>query len=793
MPLRSSKTSRPLEELLAAPSSIIISVLIMMLLTLPILYNTGQPKGWDTPRYYYYARYVDENNSLPETDRPLTIILMFLLYKLFFLFGDSVMVFLTFSQIAFFTLYVISAYKFSLSMTDNTDVAFLSTILAPLFTTTLRSQALLSGLLSQSLIMFSISYLSDYIARGRRRDLLKALGLFILSATANAWYTFYFLLISGTTFIVLLCLPPYRPKIIGLIKRYLLLLPLVCLGLAIPFLFRPELLVDMVNVFKLGVDPRTAIEYNWRRIWSIFGGISLALGVIGIPFIPKYIRSRVLRIFVLTWAGLSLFMSFFVMTVAFYRPLIIFPFYFTGSLPLHAYVMDWSWSSRSGQPKPRLGRAKPKILPTVVAFFIIGGLLLQAMAWQRTFLGPYLRPEDLDDLLWLRDHVRGKAIICITRVERDQVFWCEAFLESLKREIYLFYGNLTDLLSGQVRVSPGYTDYYFVNKALVENRVVDRLWEFTIILPAFTYDLGVEKALLRKVPGREIYYLEVDSKEQLMAYYEALLTLSKVRIGQLGWEYHLMVELLRDMGLKCDRLGGQSHLPPLEELRGYDLIIMNSLYELNDDDIEGILGLTGGNTSLIMTGWTANRIYERNARAFELLLGATWSDGLSDAYSCVLYNKSHPLTAHMLLPHITEGPVSPIGGLTNGLGFGLVNNRTDLYALVMNERGGSRVAAFGKLIEHMDWYERTMLKKLILWALHIDLDLLVPKGSPRGLDIRSSAVGGFSVEPCKPYTQVGPTRSWALVVEGIPDEGQLPIGGPGYEGSGHGVPIQQRD
>ncbi|RLI07789.1 hypothetical protein DRO32_03325, partial [Candidatus Bathyarchaeota archaeon] len=185
-------------------------------------------------------------------------------------------------------------------------------------------------------------------------------------------------------------------------------------------------------------------------------------------------------------------------------------------------------------------------------------------------------------------------------------------------------------------------------------------------------------------------------------------------------------------------------------------------------------------------------IYKRDRRAFELLLGATWSDGLSDGYSSVLYNRTHLLTAHMILPHITEGPVSPVGGLTDGLGFGLVNNRTDLYAVVVNERGNSRVASFGKLIEHMDWYERAMLKKLILWALHIDLDLLVPRARPHGLDIGSSE--GSSTGSYKPYSWVGRAYLRAPVVKGIPGVNErVGLEVPGDEGPGDGVPVQQRD
>ena len=88
--------------------------------------------------------------------------------------------------------------------------------------------------------------------------------------------------------------------------------------------------------------------------------------------------------------------------------------------------------------------------------------------------------------------------MCVSHDKRDVLFWSQGILESPRRNVYVFFGNLSDLLGGHVRTD--HDDRYSVNRRLVEDGVLEHLEDFTIVLPALTYDVSdVEKVLLEKV------------------------------------------------------------------------------------------------------------------------------------------------------------------------------------------------------------------------------------------------------------------------------------------------------
>jgi len=89
----------------------------------------------------------------------------------------------------------------------------------------------------------------------------------------------------------------------------------------------------------------------------------------------------------------------------------------------------------------------------------------------------------------------------------------------------------------------------------------------------------------------------------------------------------------------------------------------------------------------------------------------------------VTYVREGYITSHVALPHVSNGPVSPLGNLTTGVSFGFVNGREDMFAVVLNELGDARVAAFGRRLADMDEEELTLLKKLVLWALHVEIPI----------------------------------------------------------------------
>ncbi|RLE42055.1 hypothetical protein DRJ19_04805, partial [Candidatus Woesearchaeota archaeon] len=127
--------------------------------------------------------------------------------------------------------------------------------------------------------------------------------------------------------------------------------------------------------------------------------------------------------------------------------------------------------------------------------------------------------------------------------------------------------------------------------------------------------------------------------------------------------------------------------------------------------------------AIVVTAWTAFLIYYYDPVAFEEIFGATWADHMRDIYSNVTYVRKHYITTHMDIPPVSQGPISPLGNLTTGMGIGRVNNSTNLFAVVLNERNSVRAVAFGKRIAEMDKYEIIMLKRIIFWALHIEIEI----------------------------------------------------------------------
>ena len=311
---------------------------------------------------------------------------------------------------------------------------------------------------------------------------------------------------------------------------------------------------------------------------------------------------------------------------SFFRFSILVPFPMASASLFHFLLFRpediWSKLRSLGAHGPRLREWGWWAVPLSICVLLVLSFF-QAVRWQEHCLGPYLTREELDELFWIREAFPMNAVMCVSHDKRDVLFWSQGILESPRRNVYAFFGNLSDLLGGHIRTD--HDDRYSVNKSLVEDGVLEHLEDFTTVLLALTYDVSdVEKALLEKVPGKDIYYLRLRSEAERRSLYAILSSLRKVKVAQAGLEAGLMANLLEELGLDFELLSGhREHLSSLDRLVHYGLLVINSWYVMDEEDVEKLVRFVGMGKSLLVTAWTAYMIYCQSATAFELLFGAS--------------------------------------------------------------------------------------------------------------------------------------------------------------------------
>ena len=706
--------------------SFIVSVCVLCYFVLGSFLQAGQPKGWDTPSYLYYARYVDESGCLPRTGRPLMVLIIYAIYKVSTFLGASELFFLAIAQVIVLTLFIFSLYWLVRVLTGDARLASLTLILAPISPTVLRFQPLMSAALSLAFVFFAISFLYEHEMQREKFKFLLGMVFLAISALTNVWFTLYFLFIVAVGSIVSTLFRDVREELFRRLREnkfYVVILVLVSVA---PVVYIVVSIPGLAAAIYRRVLSLTVPKFNFPALWNVFGGFMFVTGLLGIPLFQVYVKDKFFRMLMASWTLVSLLISFFTYAMgSFFRFFILVPFPVTSAFFFHFLYHIEDIVPRlkvlNGLRTPLLRRARYAI-PVVTSIILILSFF-QAVQWQQYWLGPYLTKEELDEFFWIREAFPMNAVVCVSHDKKDVLFWSQAILESPKRNVYVFFGNLSDLLGGHVRIN--HDDRYSVNERLVRDGVLKHLEDFTIILPALTYDLSdVEKAFLKKIPGKDIYYLKLKSEEERRSLYTTLSALEEFRIAQIGLEAGLMADLLRELGLRFELLGGhREHLPPLNRLAQYDLLIINSWYVIDEEDVVKLVEFVRMGKSLLVTAWTAYMIYYQNVTAFEILFGTSWADDLSEKYENVTYVRESYFTYHMSLPHLASGPISPLGNLTTGLGFGVVNNHEGMFAVVINERGDARIAAFGKRLANMDGEELILLKKLVLWALHMEIPI----------------------------------------------------------------------
>ena len=689
--------------------------------------QAGQPKGWDTPSYLYYARYLDETSCLPRVGRPLMVFVIYSIYKATTFMGASELFSLAVAQAVVLTVLACSFYKLARSLTGDARLASLALILAPISPTVLRFQPLMSAALSLAFIFFALSSFHEYEEQKERFKLFLGLVLLACSALTNIWITLYFVASSAIGLVACLASRDVRRELFSRAKENKLFVALSALVLAALTAYVVASVPKLASDIYRRVLSLAVLSFNLPALWEVFGGIMFVTGLLGMPMFLTYVRDRFFRALMASWAVVSLSASFFTYAMgSFFRFFILVPFPVTSASFFHFLLFRpediWSRLRSLGARGPCLRGWARRAIPLAACVLLVLSFI-QAVRWQEHYLGPYLTKEELDELFWIREAFPVNAVICVSHDKRDVLFWSQGILESPRRNVYVFFGNLSDLLGGHIRTD--HDDRYSVNERLVEDGVLEHLEDFTIVLPALTYDVSdVEKAFLEKVPGKDIYYLRLGSEAERRSLYAILSALREVKVAQLGLEAGLMTDLLEELGLRYELLGGgREHLPPLDRLSRYDLLVINSWYVIDEEDVEKLVRFVGTGKSLLVTAWTAYMIYCQNATAFELLFGASWADELSEEYVNVTYVRESYITSHMTLPRVSHGPVSPLGNLTTGVGFGFVNGREDMFAIVLNELEDARVAAFGKRLANMDEEELILLKKLVLWALHMEIPI----------------------------------------------------------------------
>jgi hypothetical protein len=465
------------------------------------------------------------------------------------------------------------------------------------------------------------------------------------------------------------------------------------------------------SLVALNVDVLTQITTD---LWQWFGTWLTITGVVGSLLIPKYVKGRFEKIFLLVWITFSLLISLLGLFPDYDRIFCIIPFHLTASFLL---FLIYRTRFRIFVDGFEISTSATRVFMFFIICLILSVSFFQAFAFQQERLGPFLPQKDYEELLWIRDNFPNNTIVMVNKETKNVVFWSQAILMSEKRKVYLYFGEIEDLLNGRI------TEYTRRLK-LIKEDVLNNLENFTILIPKLTYDLDdVKSRFLSKVMNRDIYYLILHNPGDRQSYCNLFSKISSVKIGQIGWEANFVINTIASLCLPVTSFGGgRDHLPPLEVLKSYNLLILNYWYP-SAEDLEKIVGAFSNGVNIIATGVSVYSLYKCNKNDFELIFGAAWADDSKETYVNVTYDKQHYLTSHMKLPYVTSGLSFPIGNLTKGVGLGSVStDNTDAFVLVLNEINGTRAAAFGRMLPSLDENEIALFKKLVLWSLGFQIE-----------------------------------------------------------------------